>query len=99
MPKRSKRNHSVRIGLCEYPSLIGHDVNQGNLVSLLQLTGAAMFRITDESPDRPDGQAQFETCLHCSGRLTQVESFLNARVDKPVRIFKCADCQKLAWDD
>ncbi|MEY9124842.1 uncharacterized protein with PIN domain [Bradyrhizobium yuanmingense] len=56
-----------------------------------------MFRIS--SPPLQARQEQFDTCQHCNGRLTRIESFFNARIDKPVRIYKCADCQRLTWDD
>ena len=56
-----------------------------------------MLRIV--SPPLQPRERQFDRCPHCSGQLNQVNSFLNTREDKRVRIFKCADCQKLTWDD
>ena len=56
-----------------------------------------MLRIS--SPNLQPAQGQFDTCPHCSGRLRRVESFLNTRIDRTVRVYKCADCQKLTWDD
>jgi uncharacterized protein with PIN domain len=56
-----------------------------------------MLRII--SPALQPSQGQFNRCPHCGGRLNQVQSFLNTREDKPVRIFKCDGCQKLTWDD
>lgn len=34
------------------------------------------------SPSLPPRQGQFDTCPHCAGRLTRVESFLNTRVEQ-----------------
>jgi hypothetical protein len=42
---------------------------------------------------------QFEDCPHCHGHLSRIESFLDIRSDKPVRIFRCGDCQRITFDD
>jgi uncharacterized protein with PIN domain len=51
------------------------------------------------SPSLQPRQAQFDTCLDCKGRLVRFESFLNARTDTLVRVYKCGGCQRLVWDD
>ncbi|WP_208617530.1 hypothetical protein [Bradyrhizobium arachidis] len=56
-----------------------------------------MLRIS--SPPLQARQEQFDTCSYCNDRLNKVESFLDTRNGKPVRIFKCTDCQKFTWDD
>ncbi|QOZ67175.1 hypothetical protein SAMN05192541_1716 [Bradyrhizobium arachidis] len=61
------------------------------------LTSIIMLRIS--SPPLQARQEQFDTCSYCNDRLNKVESFLDTRNGKPVRIFKCTDCQKFTWDD
>lgn len=56
-----------------------------------------MFRIG--LPFAPPTHSQSDKCPHCHGHLRRVESFTNIHSDKPVRIYKCADCQRLTFDD
>ena len=44
-------------------------------------------------------QPQFTACPDCNGSLFRVQSFVDTSKNKPVRIYKCTDCQKLVWDD
>lgn len=53
-----------------------------------------MLRIGSRSPESE--QNQLRTCPH---QIEPDGSFHNARIDKPVRIYKRADCHKLTWDD
>ena len=55
-----------------------------------------MVTIDSSILQRPD---QFWQCPHCDGRLRRVETLLNSVGGKAVRVFKCADCTKLIWDD
>lgn len=56
-----------------------------------------MISLGSKSP--PLSPSQFGNCPHCDGRLLRVQSYLDPRSGKTVRIFKCTDCKKLVWDE
>jgi hypothetical protein len=72
---------------------------QPRLASLAKSQPSDLHMLFLSSHSPPLSPSQLGNCQHCDGRLVRVQSYLDTRSGRTVRIFNCTGCQKLAWDN